>query len=88
MWNDEVPLFVTGRFAGLRLGPGAPNLVGARIGAERIAWNVEAVLKGIGRARGKKDCYESPDESSDENMNTYAAARNNRFESLLEMEGA
>ncbi|OAL55781.1 hypothetical protein IQ07DRAFT_557519 [Pyrenochaeta sp. DS3sAY3a] len=88
MWNDEVPLFVTGRFAGLRLGPGAPNLVGARVGAERIAWNVEAVLKGIGRARSKKVFYESPDESSDEKMNAYAAARNNRFESLLEMEGA
>ncbi|KAF2035821.1 FAD/NAD(P)-binding domain-containing protein [Setomelanomma holmii] len=49
MWNNDVPLFVTGRLAGLRLGPGAPNLVGARIGAERIAWNVEEVLQKLGR---------------------------------------
>lgn len=26
MWKDEVPLFVTGRMAALRLGPGAGNL--------------------------------------------------------------
>ena len=37
MWRNDVPLFVTGRLAGLRLGPGAPNLIGASIGPERIA---------------------------------------------------
>ncbi|KAI9659652.1 MAG: hypothetical protein M1831_003733 [Alyxoria varia] len=41
MWCDDVPLFVTGAMAALRLGPGAPNLEGARLGAERIAWGVE-----------------------------------------------
>lgn len=40
MWNDEIPLFFTGRLAGLRLGPAAGNLEGARQGAERIAWKV------------------------------------------------
>jgi len=44
-WNEEVPLFMTGRFAGLRLGPGAANLEGARMGAERIAWRLEEILK-------------------------------------------
>lgn len=37
MWKDDVPLFVTGRLAALRLGPSAPNLGGAKMGAERIA---------------------------------------------------
>ena len=46
MWKENVPLFVTGRLAGLRLGPGAPNLAGARVGAERIAWAMEDVIPG------------------------------------------
>lgn len=83
MWNDDVPLFVTGRLAGLRLGPGAPNLVGARIGAERIAWNVEDVLRRAGRLRGFERENEDEDgESGDERMEAYAAARDNRFGSL------
>ena len=43
--SEEVPLFVTGRLASLRLGPGAGNLEGARMGAERIAWKVGELLK-------------------------------------------
>ena len=46
MWKDGVPLFVTGRLAGLRLGPGGGNLGGARIGAERIAWSIGDHLRG------------------------------------------
>ncbi|KAF4422166.1 hypothetical protein F53441_14310 [Fusarium austroafricanum] len=41
MWNDDVPLFMMGRLAALRLGPAAPNLGGAQVGAERIAWAIE-----------------------------------------------
>lgn len=48
-WNDEVPCFFTGALAALRLGPGAANLAGARLGAERVAWGVERVLDGFGR---------------------------------------
>lgn len=44
MWHEDVPLFVTGGLAGLRLGPGAANLAGGRQGAERIAWKVEELL--------------------------------------------
>jgi hypothetical protein len=84
MWNDDVPLFVTGRLAGLRLGPGAPNLVGARIGAERIAWNVEDVLKGMGRLKGSGQGGDESD-SGDENMTAYASARDNRFDSLIDI---
>jgi len=45
MWNEEVPFFVTGRLAGLRVGPGAGNLEGARQGSERIAWKVGELLR-------------------------------------------
>jgi hypothetical protein len=85
MWNDDVPLFVTGRLAGLRLGPGAPNLVGARIGAERIAWNVEDVLKRSGRLKSSGRGNDE-DDSDDEKMATFAAARDNRFDSLFDIE--
>lgn len=44
MWKEDVPLFITGRLAALRLGPGAGNLAGARSGAERIAWAIEDIL--------------------------------------------
>lgn len=49
-WSKEVPLFVAGRFAGLQLGPGAANLEGARVGAERIAWRLQELLEGINKA--------------------------------------
>jgi len=82
MWNDDVPLFVAGRLAGLRLGPGAPNLVGARIGAERIAWNVEDCLKKLGRRKGSDD-HGVGEENGNEEMEAYAAGRDNRFGSLV-----
>lgn len=44
MWNADVPLFMTGRLAALQVGPAAPNLGGARIGAERIAWAIEDLI--------------------------------------------
>lgn len=39
--KHSIPLFMTGALAALRLGPGAANLEGARIGAERVAWAIE-----------------------------------------------
>jgi hypothetical protein len=86
MWNDDVPLFVTGRLAGLRLGPGAPNLVGARVGAERIAWNVDDVLRKIGKLDGEDE--ESEENSADGKMEAYATARDNRYDSLFELDDA
>ena len=44
-WTKDVPLFVAGRLAGLRIGPDCGNLEGARAGAERIAWAVDALLE-------------------------------------------
>lgn len=52
MWNDEVPFFVTGRLAELRVGPAAGNLEGARQGAERMVWKVGEVLREV---RGESD---------------------------------
>lgn len=88
MWRDDVPLFATGRLAGLRLGPGAPNLVGARVGAERIAWNVDDVLRKLGRMSGKRrhESDDDGDDSADEKMAAYAAARANRFDSLVALD--
>lgn len=53
-WREDVPLFCAGKFAGLRLGPGAANLEGARAGAERIVLAVEKVL-GEGEGKGRRD---------------------------------
>ncbi|POS85971.1 hypothetical protein EPUL_002723, partial [Erysiphe pulchra] len=44
MWKEEVPLFATGKLGGLRLGPAAGNLEGARIGAEFIAGKIAELL--------------------------------------------
>ena len=44
-WADDVPLFITGRLAGLRIGPDCGNLEGARVGAERISWAVNERLE-------------------------------------------
>ncbi|KAL8888668.1 MAG: hypothetical protein Q9215_003937 [Flavoplaca cf. flavocitrina] len=52
-WANDVPLFVTGRLAGLRIGPDCGNLEGARAGAERISWAVEDVLEGWQLDRGE-----------------------------------
>ncbi|RMY86520.1 hypothetical protein D0862_10903 [Hortaea werneckii] len=43
-WKKDIPLFLTGKLASLRLGPGAGNLEGARMGAERIALAMDDVL--------------------------------------------
>lgn len=44
-WAQDVPLFVAGRLAGLRIGPDCGNLEGARVGAERISWAVSEILE-------------------------------------------
>ncbi|EFY86945.1 FAD binding domain protein [Metarhizium acridum CQMa 102] len=48
MWNDDVPLFLLGRLSALRLGPAAPNIGGAKLGAERVAWAIEATIRPSG----------------------------------------
>lgn len=75
-WSKDVPLFMSGRLAALRLGPGAANLAGARAGAERIAWAIEDVLPDrTGDVPGESDM-------SDEKMR-FVTGRGNRFDSLV-----
>ncbi|OHE91982.1 FAD binding domain-containing protein [Colletotrichum orchidophilum] len=75
-WSKDVPLFVTGRMAALRLGPGSANLAGARAGAERIAWAIEDLLPDrTGDGPGESDM-------SDEKMR-FVTGRGNRFDSLV-----
>ncbi|KAI1329765.1 FAD binding domain-containing protein [Xylariaceae sp. FL0255] len=75
-WRDDVPLFVAGRFAGLQLGPGAPNLIGARIGADRIAWAIQDVL---GNAEGEKQTVSWSQDKFD-----YVSGRGSRFTALAD----
>ncbi|KAK7180722.1 FAD binding domain-containing protein [Paraphaeosphaeria sporulosa] len=86
MWADDVPLFVTGRLAGLRLGPGAPNLVGARVGAERIAWNIQDFIGKLYQQNSIQGSSSSSEGSGDEKVTEYAAGRRNRFDSLFGIE--
>lgn len=40
-WNDEIPLYMVGKNAALRIGPTSANLDGARLGAERVGWKIQ-----------------------------------------------
>ncbi|KAH6636146.1 hypothetical protein F5144DRAFT_600912 [Chaetomium tenue] len=83
MWEDGVPLFVAGRLAALKLGPSAPNLGGARLAAERIAWGVEEVVcKGHGLFYGGQGGMYQPEE--DEGLAGYTSGAGNMFRSLVE----
>lgn len=53
-WAQDVPLFVSGRLAGLRIGPDCGNLEGARIGAERISWALAEILE-VQQSKGKNN---------------------------------
>ncbi|KAK7958569.1 FAD binding domain-containing protein [Apiospora saccharicola] len=70
-WREDVPLFLTGRLGALQLGPGAPNLVGARIGAERISWAVQDILNKVKDGGGSS-------KQSDDSFN-YSTARGVAF---------
>ncbi|KAI4776825.1 FAD/NAD(P)-binding domain-containing protein [Aureobasidium sp. EXF-3400] len=74
MWKENVPLFVTGRLAALRLGPGAGNLAGARSGAERIAWAIEDILP--------KEDGQTEDEEEDEMTYNFKTGTGSQFCSL------
>jgi hypothetical protein len=93
-WRDDVPLFCAGKFAGLRLGPGAANLEGARAGAERIVLAVEKVLGegevggGDGDGKGRRDSgFERQDEegagSASSSESRYRAGLGSRYEALM-----
>ncbi|PYH90139.1 hypothetical protein BO71DRAFT_388275 [Aspergillus ellipticus CBS 707.79] len=76
MWQPDVPLFLTGRLGSLRLGPGAANLEGARLGAERIAWAMEDVLG-----------WKSPDTTGSERSKECFCGLGNRYADLADVDG-
>ncbi|KUJ21073.1 uncharacterized protein LY89DRAFT_704999 [Mollisia scopiformis] len=75
--NEEVPLFVTGRLGGLRLGPAAGNLEGARLGAEFIAGKIAEISSAW------RDGDDSNTGSGEEiDMGRLGLGRSNQFELL------
>lgn len=43
-WTDDLPLYMVGKNASLRIGPTSANLDGARTGAERVGWKIQEDL--------------------------------------------
>ena len=93
-WRDDVPLFCAGKFAGLRLGPGAANLEGARAGAERIVLAVEKVLgegevgggSGGGDGKGRRDSGvegQGDETGSASPESRYRSGLGSRYEALM-----
>lgn len=77
MWKDDVPLFMTGRLGSLQLGPAAPNIGGAKIGAERVAWAIESLIKPEGA--------EEWEESVGAARQSYASGHGNMYSALDEI---
>lgn len=40
-WRSDIPLYMIGKYASLRIGPTSANLDGARSGAERVGWKIQ-----------------------------------------------
>lgn len=84
-WSPAVPLFFTGGLAGLRLGPGAANLAGARLGAERVAWAIEEALAVSTLGRGGEANGRSTAAHETVNMRTrseFTGSSRNQFQAL------
>lgn len=77
MWNKDVPLFVTGKLGGLRLGPATGNPEGARLGAEFIASKIAEI------SLTWRIVHSSHQDSVDEiDMSRLGLGRSNQFEAL------
>lgn len=91
MWNDDVPLFVAGKLAALRLGPAAPNIGGARVGAERIALALDQILSHSG-PNGTSKMFKAEEEtviggqqSGANGLFNYASGTGSKYSSLVEV---
>lgn len=92
MWKDDVPLFMAGRLAALRLGPAAPNIGGARVGAERITLVLDQMLSQTGNDEPKRYLVEEEDvlggrRDSGVGLFNYASGTGSKFSSLEEVSG-
>lgn len=92
MWNDEVPLFVTGKLAALKIGPAGPNIGGARIGAERITLALDDFLSRSGPDGATKRAFFAEQETvvggrrdSGIDMFNYASGTGSKYSSLGEV---
>lgn len=92
-WCKDVPCFFSGALAALRLGPGAANLMGARLGAERIAWAVEdfigrsSVKRSVGHERSNTTSKDKMDRLEQRTApvpyaEDFTGSFNNQFASL------
>lgn len=82
MWKDGIPLFLAGRLAALKLGPAAPNLGGARAGAERIAWGIEEVMR---KAHSFRHGGQARDSHDVEELEGFTTGAGSMFRSLAEV---
>lgn len=87
MWDEGVPLFVTGRLSALRIGPAAPNIGGAKVSAERVCWALEDMLSRVGSAGEGADGDEDGDEGG-EGYKEYVKGHGNMYGCLCEGDDA
>lgn len=90
MWEDDVPLFMAGRLAALRLGPAAPNIGGARVGAERITLALDELLSSSGSNEPKRYLVEEENvldgrRDSGVGLFNYASGTGSKYSSLVEV---
>ncbi|KEY72412.1 hypothetical protein S7711_01080 [Stachybotrys chartarum IBT 7711] len=82
MWKNGVPLFMVGRLAALQLGPAAPNIGGAKIGAERVGWAIEDIM----RKRRLAESGQSPEQKVTSDLAEYLSGHHNMFSALAVQE--
>lgn len=91
MWQDDVPLFVTGKLAALRIGPAAPNIGGARIGAERIALALDEAIARPDTVKSSKETFFTEKDTvvdgrrdSGVDLFNYASGTGSKYSTLVE----
>ncbi|KAM3554168.1 hypothetical protein MY1884_006289 [Beauveria asiatica] len=81
-WSDDVPLFMVGRLAALRLGPGAANIGGAMVGAERVSWAIEDILRRCRHGASQPETEESGGSATTTTMEEYLKGHTNMYSTL------
>ncbi|KAL6884797.1 FAD/NAD(P)-binding domain-containing protein [Trichoderma longibrachiatum] len=76
MWKDGVPLFLAGRLGALQIGPAAPNIGGAKVAAERVAWAIEDTIR--------PDSFQDDHEESNSGLASYLSGHGNMYSILQE----